>query len=220
MLTAVTFALAATALLALIVTLCAAPLDALRLPAARQKLERSHERWPPLLTLVLVAAALIQASHVLVLNFGSIHWARAGGVLARRRHFFSLIERWVNGPEKAASLMVLGGGVALARWLLMAFDPNNAMLALAQAGHGFSFAATHVGTMLLIADLAPTQMGSRARLDGRRRFCCQRRSDCVLRADHRQPGRISLFCHGRLRRAGVGANSCSKRVSGGARRSR
>ena len=38
------------------------------------------------------------------------------------------------------------------------------MLALAQAGHGLSFAATHAGAMLLISDMAPA--GRRARAQG------------------------------------------------------
>lgn len=44
----------------------------------------------------------------------------------------------------------------------MASDPGAILLALAQAAHGFSFAATHAGSMFLIFELAPHAMRARA----------------------------------------------------------
>jgi PPP family 3-phenylpropionic acid transporter len=44
----------------------------------------------------------------------------------------------------------------------MASDPGAVLLALAQAAHGFSFAATHAGSMFLIFELAPHSMRARA----------------------------------------------------------
>jgi PPP family 3-phenylpropionic acid transporter len=44
----------------------------------------------------------------------------------------------------------------------MASDPAAPLLALAQAAHGFSFAATHLGSMYLIFELAPHAMRARA----------------------------------------------------------
>lgn len=172
-LTAITLALTAAATIAAAVAFYALPLDRLAHPAATTRAaQASGSRFGPLL-LVIGAATLIQSSHVLVLTFGSVHWAQAGrshafiggawaiGVGAETL-FFALVGRWVAGPERAAALMTLGGAVALARWLVMAFDPPAVVLALAQAGHGFSFAATHVGTVFLIAKGAPAHMRSRA----------------------------------------------------------
>ena len=162
-----------TAVVAAAAALYAAPLDALAKPAPAQDTGLAGEHAPRLLTLVIVAAAIIQASHVLVLSFGSIHWARAGysnafigaawaiGV-GSETLFFGLIGRWRAASDRAAGLMILGASVALVRWIVMAFDPGPLVLALAQAGHGFSFAATHVGTMLLISQLAPAHMRARA----------------------------------------------------------
>ena len=59
-------------------------------------------------------------------------------------------------------LLALGGVTAVLRWLLMAGDPGAPLLALAQAGHGFSFAATHMGSMFLLFDLTPHAMRARA----------------------------------------------------------
>jgi len=172
-LAAINIALAWTAVLAAMAALYAAPLDALARPAPPAASAVAAGRRPALLGIVIVAAALIQASHVLVLNFGAIHWTRTGhsdafigaawaiGVGAETL-FFALIGRWRGASDRAAGLMILGGAVAVARWLAMAFDPGPLGLALAQAGHGFSFAATHVGTMLLISQLPPAHMRARA----------------------------------------------------------
>ena len=172
-LAAINIALTWTAVLAAAAALYAAPLDALARPAPTEDCVPSAGRRPLLLSLVIVAAAIIQASHVLVLNFGAIHWTGAGHSNAfigaawaigvgSETLFFAFIGRWRAAGDRAAGLMILGAGVALVRWLAMAFDPGPLGLALAQAGHGFSFAATHVGTMLLISQLAPAAMRARA----------------------------------------------------------
>jgi PPP family 3-phenylpropionic acid transporter len=57
---------------------------------------------------------------------------------------------------------VLGGLTASVRWLAMASDPGTILLAAAQLSHGFSFAATHMGSMYLIFELAPHAMRARA----------------------------------------------------------
>ena len=172
-LAAINVALSWTAVLAAGAALYAAPLDALARPAPPAGSAVPPGRRPAMLAIVIVAAALIQASHVLVLNFGAIHWTQTGhsdvfigaawaiGV-GSETLFFALIGRWRAAADRAAGLMILGGAIALVRWLAMAFDPGPIGLALAQAGHGFSFAATHVGTMLLISQLAPAHMRARA----------------------------------------------------------
>jgi MFS transporter, PPP family, 3-phenylpropionic acid transporter len=172
-LAAINVALAWTAILAAAAALYAAPLDAWAQPAPPDKFADAAGRGPALLVLVIVAAAIIQASHVLLLNFGAIHWAGEGysnafigaawaiGV-GSETLFFAFIGRWRAANGQAAGLMILGAGVALVRWVAMAFDPGPVVLALAQAGHGFSFAATHIGTMLLISELAPAHMRGRA----------------------------------------------------------
>jgi PPP family 3-phenylpropionic acid transporter len=165
-LTAATLLLAATAALATAVSLRARPLDRLIRPATRAKAAARKAARPRLLVLVIGAAASIQASHALVLSLASVHWADSGrsdafiglawaiGVAAETL-VFALFGRWVAGADRAAGMMILGGLAASARWAAMAFDPGDLALLLAQAGHGLSFAATHAGTMLLIAELAP-----------------------------------------------------------------
>jgi len=172
-LAAINIALAWSAVLAAVAAIYAAPLDGLAQPAPPDRFSGAPARPPTLLWLVIGAAAIIQASHVLVLSFGSIHWARAGYSSAfigavwaigvgSETLFFAFIGRWRAANDRAAGLLILGGGVALTRWIAMAFDPSALVLALAQAGHGLSFAATHIGTMLLISELAPAHMRARA----------------------------------------------------------
>jgi PPP family 3-phenylpropionic acid transporter len=174
-LTAVTLLLTAAATLAAAVSLRAWPLDRLIHPSTRGDAATQGGTGSRLLPLVIGAAALIQASHVLVLSFASVHWARSGhsdafigaawalGVAAETL-VFAVFGRWIAGADQAAGMVILGGLAATARWAVMAFDPSDLVLALAQAGHGLSFAATHAGTMLLISDMAPA--GRRAQAQG------------------------------------------------------
>lgn len=174
-LTAMTLLLAISSAVATLASLRAWPLNGLAHPSNRRFDAAKGGAGSRLLPLVIGAAAAIQASHMLVLNFGSVHWARSGhsdafigaasalGV-AVETLVFALFGRWIAGADRAASMMILGGLAATARWVVMAFDPSDFVLALAQAGHGLSFAATHAGTMLLIADMAPA--GRRAQAQG------------------------------------------------------
>jgi MFS transporter, PPP family, 3-phenylpropionic acid transporter len=170
---AIPYGLAVFALMSVGAAPYAAPLGALAHAPAPAEPGATRQRSAVLLILVMAAAALIQASHALVNTFGSLHWAREGhssvfigaawalGVVCETA-FFAFVGRWVAGPDRAASLLALGGLTAVLRWLAMASDPGSLLLALAQAGHGFSFAATHTGSMFLIFELAPNAMRARA----------------------------------------------------------
>jgi MFS transporter, PPP family, 3-phenylpropionic acid transporter len=167
------YIIAGAALLSVGAALYAAPLGALTHASTPQAPEGSSGRGLGLLIPVIGAAALIQCSHSLVNTFGSLHWAREGyssafigaawaiGVVGETT-FFALAGRWIAGPQRAIGLLALGGLTALLRWLVMTSDPGAFLLALAQAAHGFSFAATHMGSMLLIFELAPHAMRARA----------------------------------------------------------
>jgi MFS transporter, PPP family, 3-phenylpropionic acid transporter len=162
-----------TALLSVGAAFHAAPLGALAQMPAPESSRAGGGRRLGILALVIAAATLVQCSHSLVNTFGSLHWAREGyssvfvgaawaiGVVCETT-FFALAGRWVAGPRRAVALLGLGGLTALTRWLVMASNPGAGLLLLAQVGHGFSFAATHMGSMLLIFELAPYAMRARA----------------------------------------------------------
>jgi PPP family 3-phenylpropionic acid transporter len=167
------YGIAGTALLSVGAALYVAPLGVLAHAPAPEASGRAGVGRLGLLIPVIGAAALIQCSHSLVNTFGSLHWAREGyssafigaawaiGVVSETT-FFALAGRWVAGPQRAIVLLALGGSTALLRWLIMASDPGALLLALALAGHGFSFGATHMASMLLIFELAPHAMRARA----------------------------------------------------------
>jgi PPP family 3-phenylpropionic acid transporter len=170
---AIPYGLLAFALVSVGAALHAAPLGAVARAPGPPVAGPARSRDGALLVLVVASAALIQASHAMVNTFGSLHWAREGystafvgaawalGVAAETT-FFAWVGRWAAGPDRAAGLMALGGVTAILRWLVMASDPGAVLLAVAQAGHGFSFAATHMGSMYLIFELAPHARRARA----------------------------------------------------------
>jgi len=170
---AIPYGLAASAMLSVWAVLYAAPLGALAHAATPDQATGPDDRRLGLLFLAIGAATLIQASHALMNTFGSLHWAREGhseafvgaawalGVVSETA-FFGLAGRWFGGPDRAVGLLALGGLTACLRWLAMASDPGTMLLAVAQLSHGFSFAATHMGSMYLIFELAPHAMRARA----------------------------------------------------------
>ena len=118
---------------------------------------------------VILAAALIQSSHAAYYAFASINWQAHGlggltiaglwgiGVLAEIA-VFALSPRFILQP---ASLIAIGACSAVVRWLIMAQEPQLAILALVQLAHGLTFGLTQVGTMGLLVRLVPDHATAR-----------------------------------------------------------
>jgi PPP family 3-phenylpropionic acid transporter len=131
-------------------------------------------RSPGFLAVVL-GASLIQASHAVMYGFATLQWSARGisgaaigvlwaiGVIAEVA-LFALSAR-VVGWFGAAGMIVLGGIGGVVRWTAMAFDPPTAALPLLQGLHALSFAATHLGTMHYLAQVAPARGGATAQGD-------------------------------------------------------
>jgi PPP family 3-phenylpropionic acid transporter len=112
---------------------------------------------------LIVAAGLIQSSHVAYYIFASIVWQGAGlsgltiaglwalGVLAEIV-VFALSPRFKLQPSV---LVVIGALSAVARWLITAEAPSVAVLTAVQLMHGLSFGVTQVGTMGLMVRHVP-----------------------------------------------------------------
>ncbi len=141
----------------------AAPRDAPR-PSALALL-----RHPTFLTIIL-AAALIQASHAPYYTFGSIAWQAAGfdgvaiaalwsiGVIGEIV-VFALSPRFTLSPS---GLMLVGAASAIVRWLVTALSPPLAVLAPVQLMHGLTFGITQVGAMALMLRHVPHQLTASA----------------------------------------------------------
>lgn len=125
------------------------------------------------LAAVIVGAALVQASHAAFYGFGTLHWqanglsgAAMGGLWAlgvlSEIVLFALLGYRIRGSAGAAGLLVVAAAVTMLRWAGMAQDPGGAGLVLLQLTHGMTFGATHLGSVFLLARLAPRGMQARA----------------------------------------------------------
>ena len=118
---------------------------------------------------IIVASALIQASHAAYYTFASINWQGAGlggltiaglwvlGVLAEIV-VFALSPRFTLQPS---ALVVIGGLSAVARWLITAQEPSVAVLSVVQLAHGLTYGLTQVGTMGLLVRHVPSHAMAR-----------------------------------------------------------
>jgi PPP family 3-phenylpropionic acid transporter len=143
-------------------------LDNPRTAAATQSHEGALLRDPGFLAMI-VSAALIQGSHAAYYTFASISWQGAGlggvtiaglwaiGVVAEIV-VFAVSPRFTLQPS---TLVVIGGLVGLARWLITAQEPSVAVLSLVQLAHGFTYGLTQVGTMGLLVRHVPAHSMAR-----------------------------------------------------------
>jgi MFS transporter, PPP family, 3-phenylpropionic acid transporter len=106
-------------------------------------------------------ASLIQASHAVYYGFSVLDWrakgldaASIGGLwglaVIAEIALFAVSARF---PQRIGSLGLLGVGAlgALLRWGVMSFNPPIVLLPMLQLLHAFSFGATHLGSMQLLA---------------------------------------------------------------------
>jgi len=119
--------------------------------------------------LIIAASALVQGSHAAYYIFSAINWQAHGldgltiaglwalGVVAEIM-IFATSPRYTLAPS---TLVVIGALSAVARWCITAQEPQVALLAVVQLGHGLSFGLTQVGTMELLVRHVPVHMTAR-----------------------------------------------------------
>ena len=126
----------------------------------------------PTFVAVFTGASLIQASHALFYGFSALQWHAAGfdgtfiavlwalgvaaeivlfAVQARLPPFFS-----------PTTLLMVGAGAGVLRWLGMATDPPALVLPWLQLLHALSFGATHLGALMFLAQNAPAGQAATA----------------------------------------------------------
>jgi PPP family 3-phenylpropionic acid transporter len=112
---------------------------------------------------VLAAAALIQGSHAAYYSFSSIAWQAQGFSSTTISVLWSLcvvaeIVLFAWSPRVGfapSTFLILGGAAAALRWTVTAFEPPLAVLGAVQLLHAFTFGATHLGVMGLLAHRVP-----------------------------------------------------------------
>ena len=124
---------------------------------------------------ITAAAGLIQASHAVYYGFSVLDWRAQGldatfiGVLwglavCAEIVLFAVSARLLKRLSPLG-LVGLGACGAFVRWGAMSFDPPLAILPLLQLLHAFSFGATHLGSVQLLARLAPDRQFAAAQGD-------------------------------------------------------
>jgi MFS transporter, PPP family, 3-phenylpropionic acid transporter len=113
---------------------------------------------------VAIAASLIQGSHAIYYAFSTLDWTAEGlggavigalwalGVAAEVALF--AVSARLPARIGPAALLGIGAVGAFLRWAGMALGPPVALLAVLQCLHGLSFAATHLGSVQLVARAA------------------------------------------------------------------
>ncbi len=128
----------------------------------------SDGQWrqgPMLIGAIIVASALIQASHAYLYAFGSIEWRRQGisdlsigfawsAAVAAEIVLFYMLGSRIRGVAAASSFLVIGGAGAVFRWLLYAQPLPVGAWPIVQMLHAVSFATTHLGAVTLLNTLA------------------------------------------------------------------
>lgn len=129
----------------------------------------------PLAIVVIVAAALVQASHAEIYAFGTLLWKTGGltpqvislawaiGVMSESL-LFIFGGRYIRGIRHALILLMLGAAGAMLRWLTMSMNPGPGVMLGLQLMHALSFAATYMGAVLVLGWLAGPN--HRARIQG------------------------------------------------------
>jgi MFS transporter, PPP family, 3-phenylpropionic acid transporter len=124
---------------------------------------------------ITAAASLIQASHAVYYGFSVLDWRAKGldatsiGGLWGLAVIAEIVLFAVSArlPKRLGPLGLVGLGAcgAFVRWGAMSFDPPLALLPLLQLLHAFSFGATHLGSIQLLARIAPDRQFATAQGD-------------------------------------------------------
>lgn len=122
--------------------------------------------------LMLIATALVQSSHAVVYSFSTLHWKTVGysetligalwaeGVIAEIILFrYSTVICKYFSPT---SLILIGGLGGMVRWTVMGYTDFLPALIFAQALHGFTFGAAHLGAIHYISDTIPQNLSATA----------------------------------------------------------
>jgi PPP family 3-phenylpropionic acid transporter len=126
----------------------------------------------PLFALFMLCSALLQTSHLVVYNYGTLHWRAAGvgdgmigllwaiGVIAEVV-LFAVGARFVTrlGPGRLFAVAAVAG---VLRWTVLAQSTALPVLLAVQTLHALTFGAAHLAAMAFIAAAIPARLSATA----------------------------------------------------------
>lgn len=129
----------------------------------------------PLAIVVILASAFVQSSHAEIYSFGTLQWKASGFApavialawalgVAGESLLFIFGGRHIRTIRRALVLQLIGAAGAVVRWIAMAFSPGAGIVLCLQLMHALSFAATYMGSVLVLGWLAGPN--HRARIQG------------------------------------------------------
>jgi MFS transporter, PPP family, 3-phenylpropionic acid transporter len=152
----------------------------LAVPAAERPATSVRARWAALAVLagnrrfwlLAASAAALQASHQIYYGFGTLYWRELGfsdvviGALWAEGVVAEIALFWYGAPLARRlgplGLMALGGVAGVVRWSLMGLVPGLGAAAVLQLLHAWTFGASHLGAMHMMARSVPPSAGASA----------------------------------------------------------
>ena len=132
-----------------------------------RRLFRRRDLW-----ILVIASSMIQASHTLLYNFGSIHWRASGlsettigwlwaeGVIAEVIFFY--VSARLIARVSFRHLLITAGLLAAARWILNGLYVDLPLLIFTQALHAASFGLTFLATLHYLRETTPPELQASA----------------------------------------------------------
>jgi PPP family 3-phenylpropionic acid transporter len=147
--------------------------DSARTPQARAAANKQLGQFmiAPMTWLFIISISVLNASHAYYYVFSVRYWAEVQhfsklttGVLWAIGVVAEVSLLWVIGDQvplkRAKQLMVLAGIGGVIRWSLTALAPPFLMLVPLQMLHAFTYAAMHLGSMMVLRRAVPPQIAT------------------------------------------------------------
>jgi PPP family 3-phenylpropionic acid transporter len=136
--------------------------------------KETNVKIPLSLYVLMIGIGLVGSSYAVLNSYGPVLWVKQGipswqiGVLTACSVIVEIAVFWWLGNsrqvDRAFNYLLIGGSAAVLRWTMMGLEPSVIWIGLLQMLHALSFALFHLGSLGMIAALAP--VSRRAHVQG------------------------------------------------------